>query len=129
MFVFSGEVEIRREDMTMTCDKVLGYYGEQSIGRESENLEGMMEEIDRIIATGNVRMTRTDGSLGTAEKAVYDLNEEKVVMTGQPVLKQGRNSWEGSELTYHLRERLVSGKNARAVIYTRSEEGVLTGGQ
>jgi len=129
MFVFSGEVELRRKDMTMNCEKMIGYYSEKSTEGGPENAERVMGDIDRIIATEEVRMARTDGLSGTAEKAVYDFAEEKVVMTGQPVFKQGKDSWKGSSLTYHLREEFITGTDVRAVLHQKNEEGVLTGGQ
>jgi lipopolysaccharide transport protein LptA len=129
MFVFSGEVELRREDMTMNCQKMIGYYNEKSTEGGPENAERVIGDIDRIIATEEVRMARTDGLSGTAEKAVYDFVEETVVMTGQPAFKQGKDSWNGSSLTYHLREEFVTGTDVRAVLHQKNEEGVLTGGQ
>lgn len=129
MFVFSGEVELRREDMTMNCEKMIGYYSEKSTEEGPENAERAIGDIDRIIATEEVRMVRTDGLSGTAEKAVYDFIEETVVMTGQPAFKQGKDSWKGSSLTYHLREEFITGTDVRAVLHQKNEEGVLTGGQ
>ena len=118
--VFSEDVTARREDLTIKCDEIRVYYS------ESENGD---VDYDRILATGNVRITRTDGLSGTAEKAVYDFVEETVVMTGQPVFKQGKDSWKGSSLTYHLREEFITGTDVKAVLHQKEEEGVSTGGQ
>ena len=117
---FAEEVTARREDLTIECDKIRVYYNESENG-------GV--DYDRILATGNVKISRADGLSGTAEKAVYDFVEEKVVMTGQPVFKQGKDSWQGSNLTYHLREEFITGTDVRAVLHQKNEEGVLTGGQ
>jgi lipopolysaccharide transport protein LptA len=129
LFVFSGDVELRREDITMNCEKMIGYYSEKSTEEGPENSESVIGNIDRIIATEGVRMARADGLSGTAEKAVYDFAEEKVVMTGEPVFKQGKNSWRGSSLTYHLREEVITGTDGKAVLHQKNEEGVLAGGQ
>jgi lipopolysaccharide transport protein LptA len=118
--VFSEEVTARKEDLTIECDKIHVYYN------ESEN--GDMD-YDRILATGNVKITRADGLSGTAEKAVYDFAEETVSMTGQPVFKQGKDSYKGSSLTYHLREELVTGTDVKVVLHPKKEEGVSTGEQ
>ena len=118
--VFNENVTAQREDLTIECDKLRVYYSESESGDV---------DYDKILATGNVRITRADGLSGTAEKAVYDFAEETLTMTGQPALKQGKNSWKGSSLTYHLREELVTGTDVKAVLYQKNEEGVLTGGQ
>jgi len=118
--VFSGNVTAQSEDLTIECDEIHVYYNES----ESGDLE-----YESILATGNVRITRADGLSGTAEKAVYDFVQEKVVMTGQPVFKQGKDSWSGSSLTYHLREEVITGTDVRAALHQKNEEGVLAGGQ
>jgi lipopolysaccharide export system protein LptA len=128
IFVFSGKVELRRKDMIMNCEKMIGYYNEKSTERDVENAESLIGNIERIIATDRVRMARTDGLSGTAEKALYDFAEEKVVMTGQPVFRQGKDIWKGSSLTYYLREELVTGTDVRAVLHQKKEEGDFIGG-
>ena len=85
--VFADEVTARGEDLTIECDKILVYYSESESGDV---------DYERILATGNVKITRADGLSGTAEEAVYDLVEKTVVMTGQPEFKRGKNSWRGS---------------------------------
>ena len=118
--VFKENVTAQREDLTIECDEILVYY------YESENGD---VDFDKIMATGNVGITRADGSSGTAEKAVFDLAEETVVMTGQPALKQGKNSYKGSSLTYHLRDGTVEGTDVKVVLHRKKEEGVSTGGE
>jgi lipopolysaccharide export system protein LptA len=118
--VFSDDVTARREDLTIECDKIHVYY------HETENGD---PDYDRILATGKVKITRTDGSSGTAEEAVYDFAEETITMTGQATFKQGKNTLKGSSLTYNLREESVTGTDVKAVLHSENEEGVSTGGQ
>ncbi len=118
--VFSEDVTAQREDLTIQCDKIRVYY------HESENGE---VNYDRILATGNVRITRTDGLSGTAEKAVYDFVEETLTMTGQPFLKRGKDSYKGSSLTYNVKEETITGTDVEVVLHQKNEEGVLTGGE
>ena len=117
--VFDEDVTAQREDLTIKCDTIRVYYN------ESENGD---VDYDRILATGNVRITRADGLSGTAEKAVYDFAEETIVLTGQPVFKKGQDSWEGSSLTYDLRKDIITGTDVRAVLHEKNEKGILTGG-
>lgn len=118
--VFSENVTAQREDLTIECDKIHVYY------HETENGD---PDYDRILATGNVRITRTDGSSGAAEEAVYDFAEETITMTGQATFKQGKNTLKGSSLTYNVREEIVEGTDVKAVLHSETEEGVSTGGQ
>jgi lipopolysaccharide export system protein LptA len=62
--------------------------------------------------------------LALAGKAVYSRNDEKVVLTGSPVVKQGDDFVEGSRITLFLRDQrsIVEGsenKKLRAVLSPR----------
>lgn len=120
---FTGSVEARKDDMTINCQKMFVYYLEdKAAGRTSEK-EAF--RIDRIVATGEVKINRTDGGLATAEQATYYQSEEKVVLTGNPVVKQGEDFVEGSVITLFLREdrSLVEGsgdEKVRAILSPRS---------
>lgn len=117
--VFTGNVVAKREDFTINCQKMLLYYLDSQTGR----VEGKEElKIDRIIATGQVIITRPDGGLAKAEKAIYYENDEKVTLTGNPVVKQGNDFVEGSRITLFLKEKrsIVEGsenKKVKAVLF------------
>jgi lipopolysaccharide export system protein LptA len=122
--VFSGQVDAKREDMTINCEKMIVYYLDQSAEKESGKAD---VKIDKIVATGKVKISRPDGALAMSEKAVYYENEEKVVLTGRPVVKQGNDFVEGSRITLYLREErsIVEGsekEKVRAVLHPRSEK-------
>ncbi|MBW1668411.1 MAG: lipopolysaccharide transport periplasmic protein LptA [Deltaproteobacteria bacterium] len=119
---FTGEVDARKDDMTITCQKMVVYYVGQPEAK-GKGKEGL--RIDRIIATGNVKIIRPDGSSATAEQATYYQAQEKVVLTGKPVVKQGNDFVEGSSITLLLRENRSivkgsKGKKAKAVLTPRS---------
>ncbi|MGD8229806.1 MAG: lipopolysaccharide transport periplasmic protein LptA [Desulfobacteraceae bacterium] len=122
--VFSGQVDAKREDMTINCEKMTVYYVDQSAEKESGKTD---VRIDKIVATGSVKISRPDGALAMSEKAVYYENEEKVVLTGRPVVKQGNDFVEGSRITLYLKEErsIVEGsekEKVRAVLHPRSEK-------
>ena len=115
---FSGDVDAKRDDFTMTCEKMVLYYREEAPKAASEKQE---MRIDKIVATGQVTITRAEGGLASAEKATYYQEEEKIVLTGNPVVKQGDDFVEGSTITLFLKEdRSIvegsKGKRARAVL-------------
>jgi lipopolysaccharide export system protein LptA len=119
---FTGDVDAKKDDFTMTCQKMVLYYVEQPSEAGSEKME---LSIDRIIAMGQVTITQADGGTATAEKATYYQSEEKVVLTGNPIVKQGDDFVEGSTITLFLKEdrSIVEGsesKRARAVLSPRN---------
>jgi lipopolysaccharide export system protein LptA len=122
--VFSGQVDAKRDDMTINCEKMTVYYIDQSTEKKSGRTD---VRIDKIVASGNVKISRPDGALAMSEKAIYYENDEKVVLTGRPVVKQGNDFVEGSRITLYLREErsIVEGsekEKVRAVLHPRSEK-------
>jgi lipopolysaccharide export system protein LptA len=122
--VFSGQVDAKKDDMTINCEKMIVYYIDQSAEKESGKTD---VRIDKIVATGKVKISRPDGALAMSEKAVYYENDEKVVLTGRPVVKQGNDFVEGSRITLYLKEKrsTVEGsekEKVRAVLHPRGEK-------
>jgi lipopolysaccharide export system protein LptA len=134
---FSGKVDAKRDDWTIECQKMVVYYGEKSKGspqKENMKIEKIVDstqqqsmKIEKIVAQGDVRITRQSGGLVTAQEATYYWDEERVVLTGKPVVQQGDDFVEGSVVTLLLKENrsLVEGSGdtrVRAVISPRSEK-------
>ena len=122
--IFTGNVDAREKDFVINCQKMVLYYKDQSAQPVSETSQF---NIDRIVATGEVRITRPNGGLATAEKALYYRNDEKVILTGKPKVKQGDDFVEGSKITLFLKENrsVVEGsKNnkVRAVYSPRTKK-------
>ena len=123
MVTFTGHVDARRNDLIINSQKMLLYYNNVQKNRNSGDLD---LKIDTIVAIGQVRITRPDGALAIAEKAVYYQKDDKVVLTGKPVVKQGNDFVEGSRITLYLKEKrsVVEGseeKRVRAVLFPRRE--------
>lgn len=121
---FTGDVEAKREDFTVYCQQMVVYY-EKPADKNKGADEGT--RIDKIVATGDVKIVRSEGGVATGKKAVYYQRDEKLVLTGQPVVKQGDNSVEGDRITLFLKEdRSVvesSGdKKVRAVIFSKQKK-------
>ena len=137
MVTFSGNVDAKRDDWTIVCQKMVVYYGEKD--RDSARKEGMKIEkivdsaqqqsmkIEKIVAKGDVKITRQSGGQVTAQEATYYWDEERVVLTGKPVVQQGDDFVEGAVVTLLLKENrsLVEGSGddrVRAVISPHSEK-------
>jgi len=122
---FAGDVEAKRDDFTVLCEKMVVFYKESSEQKETETVSA---SIDRIVATGKVKIIRADGGVATGEKAVYYQKDEKLVLTGKPVVKQGEDFVEGDVITLFLKEdrSIVESdkdKKVRAVIFPKQEKG------
>jgi lipopolysaccharide export system protein LptA len=122
--IFTGNVDAREKEFVINCQKMVLYYKDQSARPVSET--GQVN-IDRIIATGGVKITRPNGGLATAEKALYYRNDEKLVLTGKPKVKQGDDYVQGSKITLFLKENrsVVEGSKddkVRAVYSPRNEK-------
>ena len=102
MVIFTGDVDARKDDFIINCQKMFLYYNDTPSDRDSGKVE---IDIDKIVAAEHVTITRSDGGLATAEEAIYYQDGEKVVLTGNPVVKQGSDFVEGSRITLFLKER------------------------
>jgi len=119
MVIFTGSVDARKSSFTINCDKMHLYYHGDTSG-ETEGAEDV--RVDRVVATGDVKITRVDGEEAMADKAVYFQKEDKVILTGNPMVKQGEDFVEGSRITFFIGEKrsIVEGtgkKRVRAVIF------------
>jgi lipopolysaccharide export system protein LptA len=110
--VFEGKVVLTKGDLVVRSDKMVVYYkpkDEQEVqttpaqdGQDGESETGSME-VSKIEATGRVRIERNEGR-ATCQKAVYHKDEEKVVLTGKPLVWEGGNRVSGKRITMYLVE-------------------------
>lgn len=121
---FTGEVNAKKDDFVLECEKMLVYY--ESLPNQGGRGE-TETKINKIVATGQVRINRVQGGVATADKAVYYQREEKMVLTGKPVVREGKDFVEGDRITMFLKESrsLVESdkdKKVRAVIFPKEEK-------
>lgn len=81
---FFEDVEAVTEDLKFNSQKLVIFLNRSQTGEDPGNARPMF---DRIEATEQVKITRADGSLATAEKAVYHIDKKKIILTGDPFLK------------------------------------------
>jgi lipopolysaccharide export system protein LptA len=121
---FKGAVHATREDFEIECEEMLVRYDDAPKGGEADMAGARIKE---IVATGNVVIRRAQGGVATAGKAVFFQREDKVVLTGSPVVRQGKDLVEGNKITIFLKENrsVVEGSKdsrVRAVIFPREKE-------
>jgi lipopolysaccharide export system protein LptA len=75
LITFIGDVVARQKEFTLYADRLLLFIGEEG------------EEIDKILARGNVRMVQDDKE-AVCHEATYYHREGIVVLQGEPVVRK-----------------------------------------
>ena len=83
--VFSGNAVAQQGDVSISSNRLTIEYAPDNQG------------VNSIVAEGNVRIVQEE-RVATGQKAVYDKGEEKIVLTGSPVVNEGANSVRGHEI-------------------------------
>ena len=125
---FTGDVDAQMDNFSVYCKKMVVYYEEAPEKNEKKGPGETATKIDKIVATGDVKIVRAEGGVATGQKAVYYQLAEKLVLTGNPVVKQKNNFVEGDRITLFLKEdrsvvESLQDKKVRAVIFPGQEKG------
>jgi len=124
IITFTGQVNAKKDDFVVDCQKMLVYY---RTSPDKSKKEAFAQGIDRIVASGHVRVTRKEGGVATADKAVYYQDDDKLVLTGNPSVQQGKDLVKGERIIIFLRENRSivesSGKErAQAIIFPKARK-------
>jgi lipopolysaccharide export system protein LptA len=92
VITFIGDVVARQKEFTLYADRLLLFIG------------GEMEEIEKIVARGNVRMVQENRE-ATCHEATYYHREGTVVLRGEPVVREGDNWVSGKRIIYYIDEK------------------------
>jgi lipopolysaccharide export system protein LptA len=119
---FTGSVNAKNTDFLIKCRKMVLYYHKTQSASKKTPETG--NKIDKIVATDNVRIIRAQGGEATAQKAVYYQKDDRIVLTGNPVIKQGKSFVEGERITLYLKENrsIVESnhkKRVKAIIFSK----------
>jgi len=104
---FKGNVVAKQEEATLYANTVVVHY-------DSE-----MKKMKEIIATGNVRITQLDRR-ATGQKVTFYQIENKIVLEGDAVIREGDNVLRGERVVYLVDEErsLVEGGKGGRVTTT-----------
>lgn len=100
--VFTGHVVATRDDMIIDADRLEVFYSKQEQHAPKADQTGN-KAIDRIVATGHVRITK-GGKVATGEKAIYEKQAEKITLVGSAQVWDGPNRVKGDTITMFLNE-------------------------
>jgi lipopolysaccharide export system protein LptA len=100
---FKGNVKVTQGNFTITSDSLKILYKEGG----GEKKAGTAESIEKIIATGNVKI-ESEETTALSQQAEYDTNSMIMVLTGDDsrVLNK-KNSVTGSKITFNRKEGVV----------------------
>lgn len=122
--VFSGNVVATQEDKTIYADKLNIIYKKEAGPQGKKKPETAGGELDRIEAEGNVRVVQLNRTV-TGEKVVFLQDEQKIIVTGNPVLKEGENVIKGDRVVVLLNENkgiVESSKQKRVTAVINPED-------
>ena len=101
---FSGNVELKKEGMTVTSDQMVVFYDPGS------------KNIREIVARGNV-VVRKEGRIALANVATYSLREEKIVLTGDARIIENENQVGGQKIILFMRDDRSIVEGGKVLLY------------
>lgn len=100
--VFTGKVDATQDDVRLRADKLTVLFDAETADAGSSNPVGNgWGDINTITAVGNVYYV-TPKQVAKADKAVYDVAKDQVVMTGNVVVTQEQNVIRGEKLVLEI---------------------------
>lgn len=100
---FKGNVIAKQEDITLYANTLVIYYDQET------------KKLKQIIATGNVKVVQLERRT-TSKKATFHQDENKVVLDGEAVVREGENVIRGEKITFYVDEErsvVEGGKGSR----------------
>lgn len=91
VFVYSGSVEVKQGDMTLTSDELEGFYDQNN-------------KVEKLIAKQNVVIVKGDNIRATGQKAIYESKSETLTLTENPELQQDESVLTADLIRIFLKE-------------------------
>jgi lipopolysaccharide export system protein LptA len=88
---FQYEVVARQKDLAIHCDDLTIYFNEDDT------------DITRLVSKGNVRIVQMDRR-ASCQEAVYDRVTNRIILEGDPVIRQGENEVRGERVIFFVAE-------------------------
>lgn len=102
--VFTGNVVVERDGVVMTADHVKVLYKDPADDEEGQR----RDDVEQVEATGNVKIVDGQRTI-TATKALYDVPEDNMTLTGDVIVTEGReNTIRGTKMLYDISQGLIT---------------------
>jgi lipopolysaccharide export system protein LptA len=127
LVVFSGNAIAVQGDVIIRSDKLLLYYkksADEGKPKEAKDVE-QTGDLERIEAKGRVNVTKGN-RVATGDEAVYDQYTQKIIMTGNATMREGKNVVRGHKITLMINEdrgivEAQERKRVTAIIYPKEK--------
>lgn len=121
LVIFSGHAVATQGDKTIKADRLLIYHKDKAAALEKSNKMdmGAAGDLERIEAQGQVTVTQINRVV-TGDLAVFYQDSQKIVMTGNAVMHEGKNIVRGEKITVFLDEDrgVIEGSDSKRVTAT-----------
>lgn len=128
LVIFSGHAVATQGDREIKADRLLLYYKKDGGKKDKTGAKAVdgAGDLDKIEAKGNVIVTQKQ-RVATGDEAVYIHDNGQIIMTGNPVLRDGKNTIKGDKVIVFINEDrgVVESnpqKRVKAVIYPQEKE-------
>lgn len=111
-FLWVGDVKAKHQDVTLTCDRLTGFW------------TGSSEQVTRMRCDGHVVVVENDRR-GWGEHADFDNVNSILVFTGNPHASQGINQFEGDKVTFYVGTDQLEVENASGQMDSAATKGKL----
>jgi lipopolysaccharide export system protein LptA len=103
--IFSGNAVATQGDKVIKADRLIIHYKDNPEKQKKQEIKGMGEtgDLDQVEAVGHVIITQT-GRVVTGDHAIFYQDSQKVVMTGNAVMREGKNVIVGHRIIVFLDE-------------------------
>ena len=105
LVMFSGNATAKQGDRVLKADQLLLYYKKDPAKKDkigTKEIEGT-GDLEKIEAKGNVSITQGE-RLATGDEAVYYHDTGQIIVTGNALLREGKNSIKGCRVIVYLNE-------------------------
>jgi lipopolysaccharide export system protein LptA len=105
MVVFSGNAVVKQADWVLKTDRLTLYYKKETDKKDKSGAKelGGTGDLEKIEATGKVIVTQKM-KVATSDEAVYFQDSGQIIMTGNPVIREKKNTIKGCKVTIYLNE-------------------------
>lgn len=114
-FVFTGNVRVTQEDMSLRADRLEAFYPEGG------------SQPERLVARGHVVVTQNDRR-ASCDEATYVNAQQRVICRGNAEMQQGSDRVRGKEIELHLDTRQLFVRGGAEVRITPKPQGGQNGG-
>jgi lipopolysaccharide export system protein LptA len=128
LIVFSGNAMVKQGNTVLKSDKLLLYYKKEPDKKEKVRTVETEKsgDLEKVEAKGNVSLTQGQ-RIATGDEAIYLRDSGKLILTGNAMLREGKNSIKGDRVVVFINENRGvvesnSKKQIKAVIYPQEKK-------